>query len=141
MGDDSPSENAHLRFKELASGYRHKLPRKLALLLPFKTQIEGLLERRASYDDIRLLLEDVKVVVSKNTVYRFCHQVIGQKSVRQRNGTAKEISEPKISPMKAQPVQPPAENIGAALREQRERFAGPWSRRKRGPRIADSKNL
>ena len=141
MGDNSPSENAHLRFKELASGYRHKLPRKLALLLPFKTQIEELLERRASYDDIRLLLEDVKVVVSKNTVYRFCHQVIGQKSVRQRNGTAKEISQPKISPAKIQPVRPPAESIGAELREQRERFAGPWSRRKRGPRIADSKNL
>ncbi len=124
-------------FKELASGYQPKLPRKLALLLPFKTQIEELLAKQASYDDIRILLEDVKVIVSKDTVHRFCRQVIGQKPVRQRNAGAKEISPLKISPVQ----QPPPESIQATLREQRERIPGPWSRRKRGPRIADSKNL
>src|ERR1017187_7943581 len=82
MGDNSSSEEAHARFKELANGYRPKLPRKLALLLPFKTQIEGLLAKQASYDDIRILLEDAKVIVSKDTVHRFCRQVIGQKPVR-----------------------------------------------------------
>jgi hypothetical protein len=43
---------------------------------------------------------------------------------------------PKISPVLSSP-----ESIRTTLREQRERFPGPWSRRKRGPRIADSKNL
>ncbi|HEY3762714.1 MAG TPA: hypothetical protein VGN23_13290 [Verrucomicrobiae bacterium] len=141
MDDNHSSEDSQSRFKELVKSYQTKLPRKLALLLPFKAQIEGLLARKASYDDIRLLLEDVKIIVSKNTVYRFCHQVIGQKSIRRSHGSAKEIPQPKISPAKIQPVQPPTESIGAALREQRERFSGPWSRRKRGPRIADSKNL
>ena len=92
MGDNSSSEVAHARFKELANGYRPKLPRKLALLLPFKTQIEGLLAKQASYDDIRILLEDAKVIVSKDTVHRFCRQVIGQKAVRQRNAGAKKIT-------------------------------------------------
>jgi hypothetical protein len=144
MGDKSSSEDINLRFKELASGYQPKLPRKFALLFPFKTQIEGLLARRASYDDIRLLLEDVKVVVSKDTVHRFCRQVIGQKPVRQRKPGTQESPPSKILPVPVRPVQPPTESIGAALqeqREQRERFAGPWSRRKRGPRIANSKNL
>ena len=141
MSDNGPSEEARARFKELANGYQPKLPRKFALLLPFKAQIAGLLARQASYDDIRLLLEDVKVVVSKDTVHRFCRQVIGQKPVRQRVGGTKEISQPKILPVQVQPVQPTSENIQTALREQRERFPGPWSRRKRGPRIADSKNL
>lgn len=136
MSDNSPSEEARARFKELASGYQPKLPRKFALLLPFKTQIAGLLARQASYDDIRILLEDVKVTVSKDTVHRFCRQVIGQKAVRQRNAGAKEIL-----PLKISPVQPPPEIIQTTLREQRERIPGPWSRRKRGPRIADSKNL
>ncbi|MGO9587443.1 MAG: hypothetical protein ACLP2Y_14715 [Limisphaerales bacterium] len=135
MDDNSSSDDIQTRFKELASGYPTKLPRKLALLLPFKTQIEGLLARRASYDDIRLLLEDVKVVVSKDTVHRFCRQVIGQKPVRQSIAGAKEIS-----PFKISPVQPSPETIQTTLREQRERFPGPWLRRKRGPRIADSKN-
>jgi len=137
MGDNSSSEEAHARFKELANCYRPKLPRKLALLLPFKTQIEGLLAKQASYDDIRILLEDAKVIVSKDTVHRFCRQVIGQKPVRQRNAGAKEILPLKISPIQ----QPPSESIQASLREQRKLIPGPWSRRKPGPRIADSKNL
>jgi hypothetical protein len=136
MGDDDSSEAVQTRFTALASGYKTKLPRKLALLLPFKTQIEGLLARRASYDDIRILLEDVKIVVSKNTVYRFCRQVIGKKPARQSNAGAKEIL-----PLKISPVQPPPESIQASLREQRKLIPGPWSRRKPGPRIADSKNL
>ena len=137
MGDNDSFEAVQTRFAALASGYKTKLPRKLALLLPFKIQIEGLLARQASYDDIRILLEDVKVVVSKNTVYRFCRQVIGQKLVRQRNAGAKEILPMKISPVQ----QPPSESIQASLREQRKLIPGPWSRRKPGPRIADSKNL
>ena len=137
MSDSSPSEDSQVRFKELANGYQPKLPRKLAMLLPFKSQIEKLLERKASYDDIRLLLEDVKITVSKDTVHRFCRQVIGRKAVRQRNAGAKEILPLKISPV--QP--PPPESIQASLREQRKLIPGPWSRRKPGPRIADSKNL
>ena len=137
MSDNSPSEEARARFKKLANGYQPKLPRKFALLLPFKAQIAGLLARQASYDDIRILLEDVKVTVSKDTVHRFCRQVIGQKPVRQRdNPGVKEIT-----PFKIAPVQPLPQSIQATLREQRERIPGPWSRRKPGPRIADSKNL
>ncbi len=137
MSDNSPSEEAHARFKKLASGFQPKLPRKLALLLPHKTQIEELLAMRASYDDIRILLEDAAIAVSKDTVYRFCRKVIGRKPVRQRNADAKEILPLKISPVQ----QPPPENIQTSLREQRKLIPGPWSRRKPGPRIADSKNL
>ena len=86
MSDNSSSEEAHARFKKLASGFQPKLPRKLALLLPHKTQIEELLAMRASYDDIRILMEDADIAVSKDTVYRFCRIVIGRKPVRQRRG-------------------------------------------------------
>jgi hypothetical protein len=137
MSDNSSSEEAHARFKKLASGFQPKLPRKLALLLPHKTQIEELLAMRASYDDIRILLEDAAIAVSKDTVYRFCRKVIGRKPVRQRNADAKEITPFKISAVQ----QPPPESIQASLREQRKLIPGPWSRRKPGPRIADSKNL
>ena len=137
MSDNSSSEEAHARFKKLASGFQPKLPRKLALLLPHKTQIEELLAMRASYDDIRILLEDAAIAVSKDTVYRFCRKVIGRKPVRQRNADAKEITPFKISPVQ----QPPSESIQTSLREQRKLIPGPWSRRKPGPRIADSKNL
>jgi len=136
MSDKISSEEAQARFKKLASGFQPKLPRKLALLLPHKTQIEELLAMRASYDDIRILLEDAAIAVSKDTVYRFCRRVIGRKPVRQRNADAKEIT-----PFKISAVQPSPESIQGSLREQRKLIPGPWSRRKPGPRIADSKNL
>jgi hypothetical protein len=138
MSEYRSSEDSQTRFKELAGGFQPKLPRKFALLLPFKTQIEELLARQASYDDIRLLLEDVKIVVSKDTVHRFCRQVIGKKPVRQHSIGTRETPQRKNLPTQ---VQPSSESIQTVLRGQRERFPGPWSRRKRGPRIADSKNL
>jgi hypothetical protein len=134
MENNLPTTDSQSRFDALATGFKPKLPPKLALMLPFKNQIEGLLAKRASYDDIRLLLEDVKVVVSKNTIYRFCHQVIGHQSVRRRDhASAKEIT-----PLNISPEQP---SIQAALQERREQIPGPWSRRKPGPRIANFKNL
>jgi hypothetical protein len=139
MNDSRPTEDSQTRFTELAGQYQPKLPRKFNLLLPFKTQIEELLARHASYDDIRLLLQDVKIIVSKDTVHRFCRQVIGQKPIRIRHPQGQtDTPAPKILPVE---IQPTPETIQTTLRGQRERFTGPWSRRKRGPRIADSKNL
>lgn len=135
MSDNAASADDKNRFEQLTNGYRPKLPPKLAQLLPFKKQIQELRSRNASYDDIRLLLEDVKIVVSLDTVYRFCRDMIHEKPKRPYKPRA-----PKQPSSKAAPP-PPSESIQTALQERRERFPGPWSRRKRGPRIADSKNL
>lgn len=133
------------QFGGLASGYATKLPRKLQLLLPLKSHIEGLLAKRASYDDIRILLAKANVVVSKNTVYRFCREVIGQKPMRQPIAQKREAPKvPSVSPLPIYPAASSTRTIEATLQEQRnqqERLPGLWGRRKRGPRIADSKNL
>ena len=136
MSENRSTQDAQARFKELVSNFKPKLPRKLELLMPFKDYIKELLALHASHDDIRLLLEDVKVVVSNDTVHRFCRRVIGQKVIRPYKPRPR-----KLSPAKILPVQPSPEKIQTKLREQQERYSGPWSRRKRGPRIADSKNL
>jgi hypothetical protein len=143
---DTPDSVPHTdAFEELAGDYPPKLSRKFRLLLPLKAHIEGLLAKRASYDDIRILLAKANVTVSKNTIYRFCREVIGQKQVRQPQNHKGE-SQP-IPPVRTLPSAPPtndARTIEAALQEQRsqrERLPGLWGRRKRGPRIADSKNL
>ena len=77
-----------------------------------KTQIEGLLANRASYDDIRLLLEDVQVVVSKITVYRFWHQVLGHKAkaIRHRD-------QPNPFAMTPLKISSPHPTLQAALQE------------------------
>jgi hypothetical protein len=136
MSDNDPSQDAHARFKELVSNFKPKLSRKFALLMPFKEQIEELVKRRAAHDDIRLILTKVKIVVSNDTVHRFCRQVIGQKVIRPYKPRPR-----KHSPAKVLPVQSSPEKIETKPLEQRERYPGPWSRRKPGPRIADSKNL
>ena len=88
---------------------------------------------RASHDDIRILLEDVNIVVSTDTVHRFCRKVIGQKIIRPYKPRPRKHPASKILP-----VLPSPQKIEAPLRA---RIPGPWSRRKPGPRIADSKNL
>jgi hypothetical protein len=139
MSDHSSSVPDPDRFGGLVNNFPPKLSRKFKLLLPHKDHIAGLLAKRASYDDIRVLLKEASIVVSKNTVYRFCRAVIGQKQARQPGTEKKEI--PKTVPVLPSPTNQPV-SIQAALQEQRrERLPGLWGRRKRGPRIADSKNL
>jgi hypothetical protein len=135
MSNDSISQDTQARFEELTGGFK-KLPRKLKLLLPLKSSIRMLLSRRATYAQIRSILAEVEIFVSTDTVHRFCNQVIGRKAVLRYKPNSH-----KRSPSKVLPVLPSPEKIEAKLREQRERFPGPWSRRKRGPHIADSKNL
>jgi hypothetical protein len=135
MNSDSSSEDTRARLEELAGDFK-KLPRKLKLLLPFKSSIRLLLSRRATYGQIRSLLAEVKIFVSTDTVHRFCNRVIGRKAVLRYKSNSHKRSSSKVLP-----VLPSPEKIETKLREQRERFPGPWSRRKRGPHIADSKNL
>jgi hypothetical protein len=136
MNEQNLPDEVKKRLSEVANGYQPKLSPKQALLIPLKTQIKELRARQAAYDDIRLILSKEKIIVSLNTLYRFCRDVIGEKSARPFKTRAPKHSSPKIAP-----VEPSPESIQATLQERRERFPGPWSRRKRGPRIADSKNL
>lgn len=138
MSDDPLSAAAQTDFGKLANRYPPKLARKLKLLLPLKNHIEDLLAKRASYDDIRILLKEANIIVSKNTVYRFCCEVIGRQPVRKSATDKNEI--PKILPTSPTPANT-SKSIQNALEERRERLPGLWGRRKRGPRIADSKNL
>jgi hypothetical protein len=135
MTSDSSSEDTRARLEKLAGGFK-KLPRKLKLLLPFKSSIRTLLSKRATYAQIRSILAEVEIFVSTDTVHRFCNEVIGRKAILRYKLNSHKRSSPKVLP-----VLPSPEKIEAKLREQREHFPGPWSRRKRGPHIADSKNL
>ncbi|HVU09078.1 MAG TPA: hypothetical protein VHG89_11100 [Verrucomicrobiae bacterium] len=101
--------------------------------MPVKEPIKMLLAKKATYEDVRIILAEENIIVSRDTIHRFCRQIIGQKSVRQRKTTTK--------PLKNTPIPSPSPSIKAALQEQRERLPGVWGRRKRGPRITDSKNL
>lgn len=137
-----PSEETKARFAELARKYEPKLPRKFAQMMPFKEWIRELRSKGASCDDIRTLLADVNVTVANDTVHRFCRDMIGNESRRGRKQRV--VGSPQASTNSSpQPGEPAAQSnpLAASLVEQRGRVLGPWTPRKRGPRIADSKNL
>ena len=140
MSEQKQFEEIKLRLKGRVNGYRAKLSPKNALLFAFKTEIKELRERNAAYDDIRLILAEENIIVSINTLYRFCRDVLGEKSDGPHKSRAPKYSPPKISPMPSPPANTQT-SIQAALQERRERLPSLWGRRKRGPHIADSKNL
>jgi hypothetical protein len=140
MSEQNPSDEMISRLTRRARTFKPELPPKLAALLPFKTQIKELRARNAAYDDIRLILEEEKITVTLDAIYRFCRDVLGEKSNHLHKTRSAKSSSQTIEPTRPSPsgVQP---SIQATLQERRERYPGPWSKRKRGPRIADSKNL
>jgi hypothetical protein len=135
-----PREQSRARVRTKIKQYP-KLTKSNALLLPFRNEIRALRARDAAYDNIRLILAEENIVVSLNTLSRFCRDVLGEKAAappKQRS--------PKISPAPVQPVPTDeqvlvAPSLQSELQERREHLPGVWGRRKRGPRIADSKNL
>jgi hypothetical protein len=145
MTQEGPSEKTKNQFSELAEHYEPKLPRKLALLLPFKAHIKELRTKHASCDAIRILLAEVNILVSNDTVHRFCREVIGQKPCRSpRNGHSPEPrDQSKVAGNNTPPSSQglPDNPIREHLAAQNERPGATWTRPKRGPRIADSKNL
>ncbi len=138
---EQPREQSKARVRTKIKQYP-KLTKSNALLFPFRNEIRALRARDAAYDDIRLILAEENVVVSLNTLYRFCRDVLGEKAAAPPKPRSPQSSLEPVEPTStADPVAARPNNLQAALQERRERLPGVWGRRKRGPRIADSKNL
>ena len=137
---DSESHNSTKKpFHQAARDY-DDTPKLFQRLMPFKDGIAELRQKRASYATIAELLTDEGIVVSRKTVASFCRKYLTSESRSKR----KKVSAEPIPPA-AQPVRPAiaSENqvVSAQLEERRAKLIGPWTRRRRGPRIADAKNL
>jgi hypothetical protein len=144
MSESGSFDEIKARLKGRINVYQSKLAPQKAVLLPFKVEIKELRARQAAYDDIRLILAEENIIVSTSTVYRFCRDVLGEKSNESKRPRSTKVSPSAAMPVVSPPINPPnpPTSIQAALQEQRrERLPGLWGRRKRGPRIADSKNL
>jgi len=119
-----------------------KLTKSKARLLPYRNEIKALRDRNAAFSDIQLILAQEEVVVSLSSIFRFCRDVLGEQSAIPSREPSPKNSSAAIDPTSAvRPALAPPQSLQATLRERREHLPGVWGRRKRGPRIADSKNL
>jgi hypothetical protein len=138
---EQPREQSKARLRAKIKQYP-KLTKSNTLLFPYRNEIRALRSRNAAYDDIRLILAQEHVVVSLNTIYRFCRDVLGEAVANEpKKRSPKHQGTPNPSPAIQQPAPVATVSIQSALQERREGLPGVWGRRKRGPRIADSKNL
>lgn len=119
-------------FDEAAQEF-DRTPVTVKLLRPYKDRIAELRAKGASYRLISDLLKHDNITVSRMSVARFCYAVL--KPTRRRNVVRQPV-EPTHAPLPADSspsltIQPHTNGEGQAS----------WLSRKRGPRIADSKNL
>ena len=139
--NEQPREQSKARLRAKIKQYP-KLTKSNAVLLPYRNEIRALRSRNAAYDDIRLILAQENVVVSLNTLYRFCRDLLGEGvAIEPKSRSPKGQAPPNPSPAIQQPAPVAPANVQSALQERRDGLPGVWGRRKRGPRIADSKNL
>jgi len=105
--------------------------------------IAELRRKGASYDTISELLKTDGVIVSWKTVARFCHALLDSNKCRKRRSVLPKRAE--RSAFNGTEKQTESGNgtsgLQAALQERRDKITGAWTPKKKGPRIADSKNL
>jgi len=82
MNSDVASDSPTNRFENAVRNYSPKPPRKFQKLLPLKTGIAELRKRRASYQTIADILRGLDISVSCDTVFRFCHEILGERKAR-----------------------------------------------------------
>jgi hypothetical protein len=124
-------------FREAAQEY-DRTSKLFRELMKYRDDIAALRQKGASFDTISELLQKDNVRVSWKTVSRFCRKVFSTEKRRRKSAEAIQAFEPVENRSK---IGDGAAGLHTALNEQRSKVLGPWTPRKRGPRIADSKNL
>jgi len=139
--DAIEANNEKTSFEQAVRNYK-RASKLVGILLKYKSGIAELRRKHASFDIIRELLEADGVTVSARTVARFCHQVIEAEGEPGKRPYGRKSNSAGIA-KNENDKRPEGETSGITglLAEQREKTIGPWTPRRRGPRITDSKNL
>ena len=78
MKTDSATDLVATRLAQAVRDYTPRHPSKFQKLLPMKDSIAELRSRGASYAAIADILRNINVPVACDTVFRFCHEVLGE---------------------------------------------------------------
>jgi hypothetical protein len=84
MKTDSATDLVAARLAQAIRDYTPRRPTKFQKLLPMKGSIVELRDKGASYAAIADILRNIKVPVASDTVFRFCHEILGEPMTRRR---------------------------------------------------------
>ena|ERR1017187_3547272 len=84
MKTDPATDLAATRLAQPIRDYTPRHPTKFQKLLPMKDSIAELRSKGASYATIVDILRNINVPVAGDTVFRFCHEVLGEPMTRRR---------------------------------------------------------
>src|SRR5580698_119496 len=84
MKTDSATDLVAARLAQVIRDYTPRHPTKFQKLLPMKDSIAELRGKGASYAAIAEILRNFNVPAASDTVFRFCHEVLGEPMTRRR---------------------------------------------------------
>ena len=131
---DSASDSHPSRFAIAIRDYAPKPSRKFQKLLPLQAGIAELRKRRASYKTIADILHNLDIAVACDTVFRFCHEILGEPKAhyRRRRKTATPKGTKRLT---NEPAMQRVRSLGGSLQKADHRTQAT------GPRIADPNTI
>ena len=84
MNTDSATDLAAARLAQAIRAYVPRHPTKFRKLLPLKDSIAELRGKGVSYAAVADILRNINVPVASDTVFRFCHEILGEPMTRRR---------------------------------------------------------
>jgi hypothetical protein len=136
MKTDSATDLVSARLAQAIRDYVPRHPTKFRKLMPLKDSIAELRSKRASYAAIADILRNVNVPVASDTVFRFCHEVLGEPMTRRR----KRREMPSRVPTKRSREKPVVNKATGVHKQADSQPTHEW-KRPDGPRIADPNNI
>ena len=134
MKSNSASDSQTSRFESAVRDYAPKPLRKFQKLLPLKAGIAELRKRRASYKTIVDILYNLNIPVACDTVFRFCHEILGEPVAHHRRKRKTTTPRATKRPGKDSPT-PRALSPGGSPQK-----ADRWTEAN-GPRVADPNTI
>jgi hypothetical protein len=148
MNDATVAELAQNQFATAVRNFTPKLSAKFQKLLPFKDGIAELRRKGASYETITDILRNANVVVSHDTVTRFCRDVMELTpwSSRPRKASARTVQQHSSSSPKAHRIRKADSACATKCATQSRKSDTPGPRVARqevagGPRLADPNTI
>ena len=130
MKTDSATDLAAARLAQAIRDYVPRHPTKFRKLLPMKGSIAELRSKGASYAAIADILRNINVPVASDTVFRFCHEILGEPKAHYRK--RRKVATPKRTKrLTNESALQRARSLGGSLQKDDHRT------QPNGPRIAD----